>query len=148
MVHKIKTWIVVADAAHARVFEQIGAGPIQALPDLVFARKVPTDRELFSDRPARAVDRVGGGRHAVERHDRDQEHRAAFVRAFAEPIERGAIAGAFDRLVLVCAPHTLGEVRAALGPHATQRVVKEIAKDFAKVPDADLVGRLANALTT
>ena len=147
MVHKIKTWIVVADAAHARVFEQVGAGPIQALPDLVFARKVPTDRELFSDRPARAVDSVGG-RHALERHDRGKEHRATFVRTFAEPIERGALAGAFDRLVLVCAPHALGEVRAALGPHATQRVVKEIDKDFAKVPDAELVRRLASALTT
>lgn len=69
-----------------------------------------------------------------------------FIETLAAPIEKGAASGAFTRLVLVCAPHTLGELRAALGPHSAKLVVGEVDKDLAKLGDSELAGRLGALL--
>ena len=141
MTAKAKTWFVVADAAHGRVFAQDGAGgAILPVPGLTFVHPVEKDSDLFTDGPSRSFD--GGGRHSAERHDRAGEHQRKFIETVAAPIEKGAASGAFTRLVLVCAPHTLGELRAALGPHSAKLVVREVDKDLVKLGDSALAERL------
>ena len=64
--HRI-TWLLVADASRAKVFESSSARKaVHALDDMTLAEDLPKSRELLTDRPGRTFDSVGGGRHAKE----------------------------------------------------------------------------------
>ena len=61
-----RTWIVVADGAIARLFENTGPGKgIQPLGDGEMRGERAATRDLGTERPGRVHDRMGPGRHAM-----------------------------------------------------------------------------------
>ena len=70
-------------------------------------------RELTTDRPGRAFDSKGPGRHAVSGGSvSPKEHEASkLCSELADEIETARVQGRFDRLVLVATPSFLGELR-------------------------------------
>jgi protein required for attachment to host cells len=96
------TWIVVADGARARLFEQLrpGAAVVERESFARYAAPAAQSR----DRLPRTHDRTGPGRHAIE--PRQTPHEGAertFLSEVGREIARHALARAFNRLVL-CAP--------------------------------------------
>jgi protein required for attachment to host cells len=62
-----RSWIVVADGAKARIFENHGPGKgLSARPEEEMHRALPPSRDIASDKPGRSHDRNGPGRHAME----------------------------------------------------------------------------------
>jgi len=99
-------------------------------------------RHVGRDRPGRTVDSVGASRHAEEpRDDLHREEKARFARFIASRLEDRH--REFDALVVVAPPQILGEMRKAIGPQATRRLVSEVDKDLTKVPLSELPARLA-----
>ena len=105
-VKPVKTRILIADGARARVLLNRGPGKgleATALTDLA-AEHEPT-RELGSDRPGRVHDRMGPGRHAMApRVDWHEFEKTRFAREVATALNRAAGGQAFDRLILVAPP--------------------------------------------
>ena len=138
--HAHRTWILIADAAHARILESTGPGhPLAQVPSMTLHADLPPTHELGSDRPGRGHESSGPGRHAVEpRTDAHRELKRDFAELVAERLEAAVAVKAFDKLVIVCPPVMLGDLRAALAETVSDHVVAEIPKDLVRTPNDDI----------
>ena len=62
----------------------------------------------------------------------------SFVHEIADWLDDSVRDNAFDRLVLVAAPQTLGELRKILSKPVQTRIIAEVDKDLTKMKDRDL----------
>ena len=138
-------WAVVADGKRLRVLERpIGTAPWRELEAEAAEQSDPPSRELGTDRPGRVHESVGSARHAVEpRQDLHEAAEAAFAREVAERLERAAMGGRYDRLVLVAPPAFLGRLRLALGTRVRQRLAGTLNRELTRAPARDIAERLA-----
>jgi protein required for attachment to host cells len=144
----MKTWILIADAAHARVLQTHGHGkPLIPVPDFEMHAELPRSHDLGSDRPTRTQDSMGSSRHAVEpRVDPHRELKRGFAVRVAERLEVAVTANDFDRLVIAAPPTMLGDIRHALHKRVKDLIVAEVAKDLVKIADRDLPPHFANVV--
>lgn len=144
-----RTWILVADAAQARIYLTEAPGAkLRALPDAEFQNPEAHGhtRDLGSDRPGRTQESVGGAHHSLEpRVDWHREAKRDFAKRIAAYLDQAALDTRFDRLILVAPPTTLGDLRGALGRHSSERVTGELAKDLTKLSMTELATHLATA---
>lgn len=143
-----KAWIVVADAARARIFS--ADSPIAALQpvhDLISPEARLHERDLGSDRPGRVYDIGGEGRHAADAPTSPKQHEAArFAGSVADELERGRLDNAYDRLVLVAEPRFLGLIRKAVKSGVARLVTLEIDKDLSKADPKDIRSSLPDRI--
>ena len=133
------TWIVVASAARARVFEVVGRKkPLKECFDLVHPEERMYRRDFNTDRPGRAYDRVGGQRHAVEAPaDPKEKEAAGFARELVDRLERERNERHFDAVYLVSPPRFLGLLRGRMGNGLRKALKGTLAKDITrKDPEA------------
>ncbi len=140
----IRTWIVVADGAAARILENTGPGKgLAPVSDGEMQGSRAATREVGSERPGRVHDRKGPGRHAMApRADWHEQEKQDFLKAVAARLDAAAAEKVFDRLILIAPAKALGELRAALGRGATAKVTGELSKDLTKIPTRALPGHL------
>lgn len=144
-----RTWIVIADAAHAKIWTQEKEkAPLTALDTGEFhADQAHHSRDLGSDHPGRSVESVGSSRHALEpKHDPRRLAASHFAKEVADFVERKAVEKSYERLVIVAPPHSLSDFRAALGKHAGALLIAEIHKDLTKTPVRELPSHLEPAV--
>ncbi len=141
------TWVLVADGAHARILALSGGGgALQQIPDGSFANDVKRVSELGTERPGRVRESANAAHHAVApRVDWRQEGKRAFAHRLAEILEQKCVGKAFDHLVLVAAPHFLGDLRGSIGEETRKRLKGELDKDLTKLPLAEIQSRLLGA---
>jgi protein required for attachment to host cells len=136
-----RTWILVADGARARLFEQdpeVRSG-FKPAAEREFSGTSAHAREIASDRPGRTFDRAGEGRHAMEPSSDPLRHaKLEFARDLAEHLRQAVGQHAFDRLIVIAAPRTLGDLRDLLPATVRERVVAEIDKDLTWMPLSEL----------
>lgn len=144
----IKTLVLVADDARARLFENHGIGKgLKEIEDFS-ASVVPEANNEYADRAGRNATGPGGAHHGVAdlaEAERDNA-RAAFARTVLSETERKFTAAGFDRFVLVAAPAMLGVLRAGLPATLERALTVDLAKDFVKLPPEKVVERLADAI--
>ena len=149
-IRRLKTWVVVADGARARVLinEGPGSGLKPALDhEFVEAETHRHARDVKSDRPGRAFDTGSGQRHAMEpHHDPHAWEKRQFARTVARLIDDHAGRPSFDRLILVAPPRVLGDLRVELPRRAAARVVHELDKDLTHAPLSDIADHLRDVL--
>ena len=144
----IRTWILVADGARARVVENLGPGKgLSEVGGMEFTGDKLRNRDIMADRPGRSFESANSARHAMEPpSDPKRQAEADFVSGLAEMLDRKLQAGAFDRLVLVAAPQALGDIRKALSRPLAGVVHGELAKDLTKVPNNELATHLGEVM--
>ncbi len=79
-----------------------------------------------------------GAASRLDPHAQAKQHYAA---SLAEALDRQV--GAYTQLVLVAPPHTLHDLREALGKPAAAKVVDSLNKDLVKLNDHDVSAHLA-----
>lgn len=144
----IKTWILIADGARARIVLNDGPGHgIKPGPDKEFEGVNLPDRDIVSDRPGRAFDSAGQGRHAMEpRSDPHAHEQRKLHHVLATYLDKEAKKGSFDRLVIVAPPKALGNLRAELSATVRAKVTGELNKDLTHVAIHDLAKHLGSVL--
>ncbi|WP_299437039.1 host attachment protein [uncultured Rhodospira sp.] len=137
---KPTTWVLVADAQRARLFEvEAGGRRLGRSPLWETSTDVPPSREITSDRPGRTFDSGGEGRHAHEAPtDPQRLEKYRFARTVAEALGDGQRREQFARLIVVAPPKMLGDLRHELTDAVQQRVVAEYDKDLSKLPPEDI----------
>jgi protein required for attachment to host cells len=147
-VRKTVTWIVIADGEKARIVANEGVGKgLAAVAGHSLSTTLHADREIHSDRPGRVQDSLGAARHAIQpRVDWHRFEKQQFARRVADMLDAESGKGAFDRLVLVAPPRTLGDLRAALAQTTKAKVTGEIDKDLTQITDHDLPGHLGKVV--
>lgn len=124
-------WIVCANRGFAKIFEVKGHGrEIRELHHL----DNPTGHDRgaieFSDRPGRAFDRIGGGRHALENENAHEHEQQLFIQQITTILNEGKITKAFDEIAFVAAPSFLGELNKYISPQIRKCLIKEVSKDL------------------
>jgi protein required for attachment to host cells len=141
------TWLVVADAGGARVFEVGANGALERTPRTTLEADAAPSREIASDRPGRTFDIVGNGRHAkAPPTDPHRYEKKRFAHTLAERLESAVARREVERLVVAAPPQLMGDLRAAMASGAKDAVATEIAKDLTKLPPHDLERHLADEL--
>jgi protein required for attachment to host cells len=141
----VRTWIVIADGARARIVKNAGPGRgVEADSNLVFRSEHRKLQEIMADKPGRGFDSTGKGRHAMAYGtDAVREDERHFLQSLAERLEKEAMADAYDRLVLIAPPRALGDLRPFLSKPVKNRVHDEIAKDLTQLPNDRLADHLS-----
>ncbi len=94
-------------------------------------------KAFASDRPGRAFDSFGAGRHAMSQTESARNHEAnAFARNVAGYLNQAITDNDFSHIVVVAAPKFLGRLRAKLSDSASRAVVLEASKNLTNL-DAD-----------
>ncbi len=142
----MKNWLVVANAAKARVLEESDKpGAYVHVADLVHPQSRQKGVELSSDRPGHASSlgqRSGGTAFPSRTDAREREH-DRFAREVATALNDGVAAGHCAGVILVASNPFLGQVKAHLSEQARKALVRTVASDYTALRDAELAQRLA-----
>lgn len=122
-------WIVVADGAGARLFQNMGKGATVSL----------AQQELLG--PDNLSDDGPSGKRPPEQSERANDE-ATFAKQLAHWLNAAALKNEFSDLVLMADPQTLGQLRPQLHNETTRRIIKEIAKTFTNAPLEDIQSAL------
>jgi protein required for attachment to host cells len=141
---KKRTWILVADGARARILQSEGWGTgLTPVPGQTHRIENPPTRAHVSDRPGRSHESTTSMRHALEpRVDWHRYEKHLFATELAAIINRSHQENAFDRLVIVAPPSTLGDLRAKLDKNARRLVTAELDKDLTNLSLEELQSQL------
>lgn len=117
--------VVVADGEGARVFRNVGTNGVLALQqqEVVTAQNVDDDGPSGSAPPEQTL---------------QQTDEATFAKQLAHRLNHGALTNAYDHLVLVADPQTLGQMRPQLHKETLQRMHAELAKTLTNSPLPDI----------
>lgn len=132
-----RIWIIVADDGVAKIFrkqdghlEHIG----EALPEITEQGEVRN----------KGLGRIASGagstiRQKFEPHMESSRQQAlCFVYDFMDWLDRAEEMDVFDRLVIVAAPRTLGDLRAVMSKPVQGRIAAEIDKDLTHLSETAL----------
>ncbi len=129
------TWVVIADGEKALLAENITDAEN---PNLRIVRTVAQDNpktmDQSTDRPGRMADTGPGHRSAMEDTDWHELAKERFADELADLLYGYSKKGAFDHVVLVAPPKTLGELREKLHQEVAAKVVGEIDKTLTNHP--------------
>jgi protein required for attachment to host cells len=145
-----KTWIVVADAARARIIAQAARNEqLEVIEERHHAASRRQSHEIGSDSQGRSFDSSGlGGRHSMEPPTDPQEHeKTKFARELAHFLNDAAKAQRFDRLAIACPAQMLGDLRRDLDKAASAKVVAELSKDLSGLPLHELPAHFADVVS-
>ena len=141
---KIKTWVVLADGARARILANEGPGTgLTEIEEWSSAEARKPTRDLGTERPGRVHESATFGGHAMTpKADWHDAAETEFARNLAHYLKSNVDTGAFDQIVLVAPPRALGVLRQEIDAATANRVKSEINKDLTRIPLADLGSHL------
>lgn len=131
MLENGSAWFLVADGRRARVLvQQRRGGPLEEHAEWAMEMN---DQDLYEpqDRPPRSFDRVGAGRHAMDKgrslHEQEEQN---FLKRLADRVSDAEKRKEFEHLVIAAPPRALGQLRALLPAPVQARVRAETPKDL------------------
>ena len=142
------TWILVADAARARVFRiERPRGPLIEEQDFVHPEERLPEHELGSDGHGR-VRGPGGRQHSLGPDEGALREREAgrFADELVVALREGREGDRFRRLYVVAPPRFLGVLRCRLDAATAERVVAEFDKDLVRHDAASIRRHLPERL--
>ena len=126
------TCIVACSAADARLWRSTSRyGDWTPVTQMSNPAATRSEAEYASDRPGRAFDSRGAGRHAMSPQESGLQHETiSFARKLAAFLNRSIANGDFAHIVLIGAPKFLGYLRTELSDAAQRAVVLQAAKNL------------------
>jgi protein required for attachment to host cells len=141
-------WLVVANAARARVLEQTdAAGVYKPVADLVHPQSRQKGVALASDRPGHAHAEghgLAGTSYAPHTDPREREH-DRFAREVAAAVNDGVAQDRCAGITLVASDPFLGHLKSHLGIQARKLLLRTVAADYTTLRDDELARRIAAA---
>jgi len=138
-------WFLIADGRRARLLVEEQRGV--ALHQLWAMEIAETDLYDPQDRPPRTHDRVGEGRHAMDKgrslHEQEEQN---FLKRLAERIGAAEKQNQFEHLALAAPPRALGLLRELIPAKARDRIRAETPKDLLDETLPQLRDRLTDLL--
>ena len=105
----------------------------------------PATRDQATDSAGRASSPQGGVQSSVEPTDFHQIEEDRFAADAADFLKTGALKNAYDSLIVVAPPKTLGELRKHYHKEVSSRLKGELDKDLTGHPIKDIEKALQNA---
>ena len=134
------TCIVACSAAEARLYlSERRFGDWTLLETMNNPGATLREQAYNSDKPGRAFDRLGRGRHAMSPEETARQHGLqTFAHDIAQHLSKAFSAGRFSQLVLVAEPSVLGLLRRKLSAPLKRALCCEVPKNPADFDQARL----------
>jgi protein required for attachment to host cells len=135
-----RLWLLVADGGQARIL-RLGKKPgeIEELQNLQSSAMSTPSRDLVSDASGRTFHVLGPAGHSkIARSDAHDQEKRCFAKNLVQRLEKAAVLDAFDRLVIVADPRTLGLLRKYMTSALSGRVTMELNLDLTDLPAREL----------
>jgi protein required for attachment to host cells len=143
----MRTWILLADAASARLYASGGRpGDWTLLREFAHPEGRMRASEILSDKPGRVKQSIGSRAAMEPPTPRKKVEADRFARELANVLDEGVVGGACERLVLVAPPAFIGVLREKLAPRVEARVSDVIEKDYLHLDAPTLRKRLEKEL--
>lgn len=138
------SWVLVCDGAKALLFQNAGDNSALDLKvaDVRFEPHPPS-RESGTERPGRVHESLGSGRSSVSGTDWHAAGEVEFLHSIAAELDTVVRTHGVKRLVVVAPPRALGVLRQSFTSAVRAAVVAEIAKDLARLSNAEIEDHLA-----
>lgn len=133
------TWIMVANASHAKLFTN--NGPNRGL-ELVKEFEHPESREKAAELVS---DRIGNyaGSGSYAQPTSPKEHEAdRFAQQIAHELEQGRVSNAYEKLIVVTSSHFMGLLNNRISQQVKNKISESINKDYTQMPVKELTGYL------
>ena len=134
------TWVLIANGGEAHIVEAEGSGGgVRDVDSMQFANETPPARDIMADKPGRAFDSAGQGRHSMEySSDPAEQSELNFASELSDVLTKALQKQRFDDLSIVAAPAMLAKLRQAISPQVRKTVRAEVDKDYTKIPKIEL----------
>jgi len=126
------TWILVADGEEARLFRNAGSDYTLSLEQVDVFKSSDTPHE-------------GPSGHRPPESDTQSTGEATFAKQLSNRLNAAALHNAYEHLVLMADPQTLGQIRPQLHMQTERRIIGEVAKTFSNAPLEDIQNALHDA---
>jgi protein required for attachment to host cells len=138
------SYVLVADGAKMLFFRNEGDAENPNLQVVAAEQQADDrDRDIKTDMAGQKPGSPGmGGGSSANEADFHQQAEDRFAAEAADRINRAALANAFEQLIIVAPPKTLGELRKHYHKQVESRIAAEIPKDLTGHP----VDRIEQAL--
>ncbi|NNE53927.1 MAG: host attachment protein [Sulfitobacter sp.] len=143
------TWVLIADGEKALFLQNKTDGEDPFLD--VFREEEqenPANRDQAANRPGRFNDGPGVQRSAVDDTDWHELQKERFAHDLADILYKHAHKGAYDSIVLVAPPRTLGELRDVIHQEVAEKVIGEIPKTLTNHPIDEIESIVKKELAT
>lgn len=129
------TWVAVADGEKGMILLNTDTDENPIL-DVLRKEEIdnPPTREQAANRRGRMNDNGMGHRSAVDDTDWHELGKERFNDDFAEILNKAALNNAYDRLILIAPPQTLGRLRPNLHKETEKRLIKDDPSDLTNLP--------------
>lgn len=127
-----QSWVIVADAAHARVFELTNPDSrLHEIDKLSHPESQMYAHQLRTGGKGEVIDSSGSGHHQADPQvNQSEKHAAHFAKELADYLQQKRNNDAFTRLILVAEPKLLGRLREHLDQRTAQLVTDSIDKNW------------------
>jgi len=129
-------WILVGDGRKALVLRNEGDAvfPNLKTADALKTGRVPSNAELGTDKPGRAVQHHDGRRSGMDQTDWHEIAEQNFAHDVARALDARHATGEIAALVVVAPPRTLAELRRSFSDGLRAKIIAEVDKDMTKHP--------------
>lgn len=132
------TYIVVADAARARLFTR-DALQLKERESLVHAEGRLHEGDLVTDNGADVHDSMSTAARSSGGENTALQHQARlFAKLVAERLYQARVDNSLEKLILVAPPKFLGLLRDKIDAVTSKRVIHTLAKDLSKASLSDI----------
>lgn len=138
-------WVLVADAARARIFSSTKAGkPWKLVEECEHHQSRMKNRELDPKEQGRQRQSAGMGyRPRMEPRTAPQQvEKNHFAQELAGKLSQAVVQGDCSSLVLVAPPHFLGQLKNTLSDQAAKSISATVAKNYTGSDARELASRL------
>ncbi|MES2092172.1 MAG: host attachment protein [Pseudomonadota bacterium] len=143
-----RQWIVVANAAHARLFSRVlPSDPLIPLSVLEHPESRLKASELGDDRPGHEANDItpGGNRYEPRTDARRKEHQR-FAHEISQRLDAGLAAGEFNTLVVYASSPFLGELKDQLSEAVQKHLQVTFDRDLTSFGLDEIERRLQDDL--
>lgn len=135
------TWIMVANASHAKLFSNEGPKKgLTLVKELLHPESREKASELVSDRIGNFA---GSGSYAQPTEPKEVEAER-FASEIAQELEHGRVNNAYEKLILVTSSHFMGLLNGRMSQQVRKKISESINKDYTNLPIKELTGHLEN----
>ncbi|MEH6397341.1 MULTISPECIES: host attachment protein [Alteromonadales] len=144
----MSSWILVADSAHARLFNaETAKSALNEIKSMIHPESRQHEQKLTSDLPGRQAGGATFSHHAVGGKTEPKEYEAVeFARDICRYLEAEYNAQKFSQLIVVAEPQFLGNLRKVMSDNVAKLITLEIDKDIVKQDIATIRGHLPTIL--
>ncbi len=125
------TWILVANASHAKLFRLVQFPKIEPLDSFEHPESRQKVQDFETSRQGQNYDRGGITQHSYQSHTNPKDMEMdKFAKLIGNHLSKSHQNKGFSKLYIIASPSFLGLLRHHLDPKMHNCIVKEIAKDM------------------